>query len=114
MKAPKNSRRDPRPAAPYVRMQDFVSTEKQVSPEILAAAREVVSQALPRTFQIGGKTFFLTVGIGYAQIKVFDTLDATEPVAKQFFSLMPVDAPDTRRGGTTLAYRFAFPPNQKP
>lgn len=95
-------------------MHDFVPAEKPVSPEILAAARAVVSQALPRTFQIGGKTYFLTVGIGYAQIKVFDAPDATAPVAKQFFSLMPVDTTDSQHDGTTLAYRFSFPPNQQP
>lgn len=113
MKAPKNSRRDLRPAAPYARAQDFVSAGKQASPDVLAAAREVVSQALPRSFQIGGKTYWLSVGIGFAQIKIFDTQTATEPVAKQVFSCMPVDAPDSRHDGAILGFRFAFP-NQKP
>jgi hypothetical protein len=94
-------------------MPDCASTEKQVSPDILAAVRQAVSQALPRTFQIDGKTFWLSIGIGFAQIKIFDTQAATEPIAKQVFSCMPVDSPDSRHDGSTVVFRFAHP-NQKP
>lgn len=79
-------------------MPDPIPTTNHASPEILAAARAVVSQALPLTFQIGGKTFWLTVGIDFAQVKIFDTPDKTTPIAKQFFSLMPTESPDVTTG----------------
>lgn len=83
MKAPKHTRREPR-----------LSPENQASTEMLAAARAVVSQALPQTFQINGRTLWLTVGINFAQVKIFATPEKTAPIAEQLFSAMPVDSPD--------------------
>lgn len=80
-------------------MRDPIPTANQALPEILAAARAVVSQALPLTFQIGGKTFWLTVGIDFAQVKIFATPDKTAPpIAKQVFSAMPIESPDDTTG----------------
>lgn len=107
MKPSRKARREPRPAAHCTQMREPIPTANQTLPEILAAARAVVSQALPLTFQIGGKTFWLTVGIDFAQVKIFATPDKTAPIAKQVFSAMPIESP---AGTTGQHYRISVLP----
>lgn len=96
MKKVEHTRRDASPALGY-----------EALPEILAAARAVVSQALPQQFEINGRTLWLTVGIDFAQVKIFATPDKTAPIVKQFFSAMPIESPD---GTTGQRYRISVLP----
>jgi len=111
MSAPKKTRREFRSAAQFMQPEDYTSPQRQLSCDLLTAAREAVAKALPQTIKFNGQTYWLTVALGYAQIKIFDTSDKADPCAKQFFACMPGDP---SQDGATQTYRITVLPIQQP